>query len=137
MPSQRLRRAPTSQYKTQRVGVAEHGASGAHPPPLSRIHRPGYGSQRTTNGGDRVTNRLMRVRPSVQWRESALCAGHPERDWWFPNDPEDGAARAVAICRACPVQAECRNFAITTGQTEGVWGGTTPAERRRLRQPWG
>jgi WhiB family transcriptional regulator, redox-sensing transcriptional regulator len=54
---------------------------------------------------------------------------HPERNWWFPEDPDHDAARAVAICMACPVRAECLNYAITTDQSEGVWGGTTPSQR--------
>jgi WhiB family transcriptional regulator, redox-sensing transcriptional regulator len=109
---------------------------GEHPPPPSRLRRSSYAVTADGPWGDEVTNRLMRVRPAVSWREWALCTGHPERDWWFPEDPNDDAAQAVAVCRACPVHAECLNFAITTGQSEGVWGGTTPSERRRLRQRW-
>jgi hypothetical protein len=45
------------------------------------------------------------------------------------------AAGAIAVCAACPVREEClelalRNWAV--GQ-HGVWGGTVPAERERLR----
>ena len=45
------------------------------------------------------------------------------------------AAAAIAVCAACPVRGEClelalRNWAI--GQF-GVWGGTVPAEREKLR----
>lgn len=41
---------------------------------------------------------------------------------------------AKSICKVCIVQAECLDFAITTGQTEGIWGGSTPKERRRIRR---
>jgi hypothetical protein len=58
------------------------------------------------------------------WTKLALCAGHPEKNWWFPEDYLDAdAVKAIAICRVCPVSSECLNFAITTGQGEGVWGG--------------
>src|ERR1700722_16673953 len=71
----------------------------------------------------------------VHWTKLALCAGHPERGWWFPEYYCDkDFARAVAICRACPVRTDCLNFAITTGQSEGVGGGTTPSERRQIRR---
>jgi WhiB family redox-sensing transcriptional regulator len=65
------------------------------------------------------------------WTKLALCAGHPERTCWFSEDHE-ALARAMATCRACPVRIECLTFAVTTGQSHGVWGGTMPSERRRL-----
>jgi WhiB family redox-sensing transcriptional regulator len=44
-------------------------------------------------------------------------------------------SRARAICAQCEVQGECLEFAIRhPDETEfGVWGGTTPGQRRRLR----
>lgn len=73
--------------------------------------------------------------PSTHERESwtrlALCAGHPDRGAWFPEEGQS-SARAKAVCRACPVRAECLDFALHSRQFEGIWGGTTPYERRRL-----
>ncbi|MEU7900687.1 WhiB family transcriptional regulator [Nonomuraea sp. NPDC049152] len=40
--------------------------------------------------------------------------------------------RAKAICHGCPVRRPCLDYAITTRQADGVWGGTDPAERRAL-----
>ena len=61
-------------------------------------------------------------------------------DHWYPvsASPEAAvreAADAIAVCSACRVREEClelalRNWAV--GQ-HGVWGGTVPAERARLR----
>lgn len=65
------------------------------------------------------------------WTKQALCAGHPQRGAWFPEEHES-AASAKAVCRVCPVCAECLDFALKTHQREGIWGGTTPLERRRL-----
>ena len=71
------------------------------------------------------------------WRAEALC-----RD----TDPElffrigtTGAAlvqieQARAVCRQCPVQADCLDFALTTNQDSGIWGGTSEEERRVLRR---
>jgi hypothetical protein len=50
--------------------------------------------------------------------------------------PEKGQTtrEAVAICKKCPEQEPCRDFAIRTNQAYGVWGGTTPRERRMLKK---
>ncbi|CAM5664246.1 Transcriptional regulator WhiB [Streptomyces glaucescens] len=34
----------------------------------------------------------------------------------------------------CPVREPCLEFALDTGQTLGVWGGTGEAERRALQR---
>jgi WhiB family transcriptional regulator, redox-sensing transcriptional regulator len=67
------------------------------------------------------------------WTKLALCAGHPDRGCWFPDDySEMEVARAVAICRVCPVRVDCLTYAITTKQSDGIWGGATPSQRRRM-----
>jgi WhiB family redox-sensing transcriptional regulator len=43
---------------------------------------------------------------------------------------------AKAVCQACPVQDACLLFAFETKQEDGIWGGTTEDERRRLRRAW-
>lgn len=37
--------------------------------------------------------------------------------------------KTKAICRACPVIAECRRHALDIDERHGVWGGLTTAER--------
>ncbi|WP_313880465.1 WhiB family transcriptional regulator [Mycobacteroides abscessus] len=39
-------------------------------------------------------------------------------------------ARAKQICRRCPVREPCSSYAIAAGESFGVWGATTPRERR-------
>lgn len=39
---------------------------------------------------------------------------------------------AKRVCSRCPVRAACLDYAITNGEDEGIWGGTTPRERARL-----
>ncbi|NUR89837.1 MAG: WhiB family transcriptional regulator, partial [Nonomuraea sp.] len=46
---------------------------------------------------------------------------------------EDPPAQARRICRACPVRHACLEWAVRTGEPDGVWGGATPAERRLMR----
>jgi WhiB family redox-sensing transcriptional regulator len=50
---------------------------------------------------------------------------------FFP-DTEELAEEAKAICAACPVRVSCLEYAITVRERDGVWGGTTERERRRI-----
>lgn len=36
---------------------------------------------------------------------------------------------AKRVCARCPVITECLRFALSSGQTSGVWGGTCEEER--------
>jgi WhiB family transcriptional regulator, redox-sensing transcriptional regulator len=42
-------------------------------------------------------------------------------------------ARAKAICTSCRVRRECLDYAMSTHQAHGVWGGLSESERRSLR----
>lgn len=68
-----------------------------------------------------------------EWVERGLCKDHPNPDLWFP---ERGASvtEAKAVCRVCPVQAECLQHAIRNSETHGIWGGRSERERRRMRR---
>ena len=44
--------------------------------------------------------------------------------------------QAKAVCRECPSQSACLEFALVTNQDSGVWGGTSEEERRKLRRAW-
>jgi WhiB family redox-sensing transcriptional regulator len=48
------------------------------------------------------------------------------------EDDEVGAGRALAVCAGCPVREPCLELAITTKEKDGIWGGRTALERRRL-----
>lgn len=43
------------------------------------------------------------------------------------------ARDAKKICSTCPVQTDCLRYALETNQSDGIWGGLTLEERRRLR----
>ena len=68
----------------------------------------------------------------MAWQDDANCKG-ANADLFFP---ERGASTraAKAICRACNVREECLEFAITTGEKFGIWGGMSERERRRVRR---
>ena len=56
-------------------------------------------------------------------------------DIFFPEEYEEkDVAQAKTICSDCWVKDKCLSFALNTNEKEGVWGGTTPIERRRIRR---
>ena len=55
---------------------------------------------------------------------------------FFPSQPgqEQYRAREVAdLCGGCPVAGACLEYALTNS-VEGIWAGTTTAQRRRMRR---
>jgi WhiB family redox-sensing transcriptional regulator len=66
------------------------------------------------------------------WRARAACRD-ADINIFFPTTDEE-AGPAKAICATCPVRVECLEFALATRQEDGVWGGLTETERRRLRR---
>lgn len=66
------------------------------------------------------------------WRAESACRG-ADPNVFFPNTEEE-ARPAKAICAACPVRERCLDYALATRQDDGVWGGLTEVERRRLRR---
>lgn len=73
------------------------------------------------------------------WRDFAACLDHTKAVF-FPAGESGAAARQLEqvkqICAGCPVQIECLEYAVETGQRFGVWGGTDEEERRPLRRKW-
>jgi WhiB family redox-sensing transcriptional regulator len=71
------------------------------------------------------------------WRSEALCRD-TDPELFFPIGTTGAALlqieQARSVCRQCPAQAECLEFALTTNQDSGIWGGTSEEERRGLRR---
>lgn len=61
-----------------------------------------------------------------EWTARAACA-ETFPDEFFPSQGES-PKRAKLICAQCDVRAECLSAALE-GREQGVWGGTTEAER--------
>jgi hypothetical protein len=57
----------------------------------------------------------------------------PETFFPAPSEPADAA---LALCRTCDVQGPCLAWALEVGDCHGVWGGTTPRERRAMLVAW-
>jgi WhiB family redox-sensing transcriptional regulator len=70
------------------------------------------------------------------WRHQAACAGQ-DPEYWFPIEASGytpAHKRAVTICRSCPVQAACLNWAMENNEYYGIWGGTSARQRADLRR---
>jgi len=52
---------------------------------------------------------------------------------WFPIE-RAATGPALAICRDCPVQAECLDYALAHDARHGVWGGLTERQVDGLRR---
>ena len=67
---------------------------------------------------------------NLSWRQRAGCRG-VDPDVFYPSTDEEAAA-AKAICNQCPVQQPCLEYALSQRERDGVWGGATERERRRM-----
>ena len=64
------------------------------------------------------------------WRRHSACRGL-DPAIFFPATDED-AEVAKVVCAECSVQGTCLEFALQGREKEGVWGGATEKERRRI-----
>jgi WhiB family transcriptional regulator, redox-sensing transcriptional regulator len=64
------------------------------------------------------------------WRERGACRGLDPQIFYPETDEE--ATVAKAVCSGCSVQTACLEFALARREKEGVWGGATERERRRI-----
>lgn len=74
------------------------------------------------------------------WHDDAACRapGVDPRLFYADADDTDATSQeqiraARAICRQCPVSAECLAEAQRLVDQHGVWGGLVPEERKALR----
>lgn len=82
----------------------------------------------------RLLRALGERRLDEAWRTRGACQNvDPETFFPAPNEPPDAA---VALCRTCEVQGSCLAWALDVGDCHGVWGATTPRERRAMLVAW-
>lgn len=76
---------------------------------------------------------------NYHWRSHAACRD-TDPDLFFPVGTTGPAlvqiAQAKSVCSECEARVDCLEFAITTNQDTGIWGGTSEEERRKLRRAW-
>jgi WhiB family redox-sensing transcriptional regulator len=66
----------------------------------------------------------------LAWRRHAACRGL-DPEIFYPVVDED-VDDAKVVCGACAVRETCLEFALQRREKEGVWGGATEKERRRI-----
>ena len=76
---------------------------------------------------------------SDEWRRNAACRD-TDPDLFFPVGTTGPAIEQIdnakAVCRECEARQPCLEYALTTNQDSGIWGGTSEEERRKLRRAW-
>ncbi|EGJ77725.1 putative transcription factor WhiB [Streptomyces sp. Tu6071] len=71
------------------------------------------------------------------WYDRAACLG-VDTEYFYPSRSGEAEKAALALCRICPVRAECLADEEATDSPYGLWGirgGLTAAERTKLRGP--
>ncbi len=73
------------------------------------------------------------------WMLHGQCRGVADPDLFFPDAGGASTAKAAKrVCRPCPVRRTCLEWQLERAPVEsrdfGVWGGTSPTERERIRQ---
>jgi WhiB family transcriptional regulator, redox-sensing transcriptional regulator len=78
--------------------------------------------------------------PRADWMRDGLCA-QTDPALFFPEGRAGAITsqtkQAKSICNRCPVTAECLEWALTTGERNGVWGGVSEAQLRRQTRSGG
>ena len=69
-------------------------------------------------------------RSDITWRNRGACNGL-DPAVFFP-DSEELADEAKSICAECEVRVSCLEHALMVREKDGVWGGATERERRRI-----
>lgn len=63
------------------------------------------------------------------WRDLSDCQGVDPELWFIQRSDGDQEVRrqkriaAKRICNGCPVQVQCLDYARSSGQEYGIWGG--------------
>ena len=80
---------------------------------------------------------VMSYPQQVGWEERGACQ-QSDPELFFPVATRGPALRQLAkakeVCERCPVQVQCLEYALQSGQSFGVWGGASEEERRLMRR---
>jgi WhiB family transcriptional regulator, redox-sensing transcriptional regulator len=103
------------------------------PRPAGGRPRPSAHLPQTARAASPVVDRLRNVNQvpdEYAWMLQGDCRGADTRAF-FPSNGL-GVEAAQRICRGCPVQNECLEYALLNRIEQGVWGGASERERRRI-----
>lgn len=74
-------------------------------------------------------------RQDLAWRGDALCA-QADPEAFFP-EKGGGTKAAKALCTQCDVREQCLRFSLESNEDDGIWGGLSTKERRKLIEQLG
>lgn len=77
-----------------------------------------------------VVSRPLEMKRAPSWKLLAACRG-VEADIFYPLTDEE-AESAKSVCQTCSVREACLEWALAHRERDGVWGGATERERRRM-----
>ena len=78
---------------------------------------------------------MTAVDTATSWRDDAACKDDPTPDRWFVSPANrQGTEAAKAVCKRCPVAADCLRYALADPSLTGIWGMTTDNQRGRMRK---
>ena len=86
-----------------------------------------------------LTSALTLSAENDAWRAEAACRD-TDPELFFPVGTTGPAIEQIAeakrVCDECESRQPCLEFALTTNQDSGIWGGTSEEERRKIRRQW-
>ena len=65
-----------------------------------------------------------------RWRDLGACRGLDPGVFYPETDEEAEVAKSV--CGECDVRVACLEYALQHREKQGVWGGATERDRRRI-----
>lgn len=78
-------------------------------------------------------------RDGITWPVLGTCGKMRNKDLFLlvgkGREQAEQRRRAIAVCDRCPVRQACRDFAVSTGQSSGIWGGqdmSCPSAPKRI-----
>jgi len=79
-----------------------------------------------------TAKKYLLLQRAIHKNGGVVCESLP--DCFFPEDfPKDQAVAmtktAINLCKKCPVQKLCLDYAISSREPYGIWGGTTASDR--------
>lgn len=82
-----------------------------------------------------IERKYIELQEAIRNNDGVECAQVP--DIFFPEEKGDHeyfmlqVKTAKAICSECPLKIQCLDYAVSA-RMQGIWGGTTEAERKLL-----
>jgi hypothetical protein len=81
-----------------------------------------------------VEKKYLALQSAIISNGGVVCEKYPEA--FFPEDYgiereaiQELESMAIRICKSCPVQKLCVDYAMTAREPYGIWGGTLPSDR--------